>query len=395
MQQDRIDVLFLILDLGLTIENSTVFQAQVVDQVIALKKLGYTTAVLCVVNDRKKFQVTAGDKLEQYEIPVFLLTDQGVLKNIFRFAAALNRIRSTQLLGSIYIRGFWAAFPIVLASPIRRLAYVYDVRGDIIDESKARGRKGYRLFLIHKLEAFALRRAVNVTCVTKKLAAIVQARAGLKTLPEVIPSCIDLTEFSFSPEQRFARRAELGYTDEDIVLVYSGGMAHYQMLAEMLALWRGLLCLKKIKFLLLLNSDPASLERSVGNLDDFGPRMKVMNLPRSDVFKTLTAGDIGFLLREDRPLNATASPVKFAEYLAAGLAVVSSPGVGDLSDRIIKLKLGVLVKPVLTNPDVVGLAAFILEFKKDRRVVRDRILLTAMQNYAWNAHRNTYKKVYG
>ena len=396
MQGDRFAILFLILDIGLTIENSTVFQAQVVDQVIALKKLGYTVAMLCAFRDHDQFQIAAGNKLEEYGIPVHLIPDQGLLKNIFSFAAALKHIRSTQEVGRIYIRGFWAAFPILLAAPKRRSSYVYDVRGDIIDESAARGRAGYRLFLIRMLETFALRRAGYISCVTKRLAGIVQTRARLKTLPEVIPSCIDLSDFSFSIAQRSDRRAELGYTHEDIVFVYSGGMAQYQMIAEMLALWRGIFAFNEhVKFLLIINSDPPSLERSVGSLDDFGNRLKVMNLPRSEVFKMLSAADIGFLLRENRPLNATASPVKFAEYLAAGLAVVSSPGVGDLSDRILNRKLGVLVKPSRESPEVDKVADFILELQKDRAAIRDRALLAAREKYDWLCYHAIFEQFYG
>lgn len=396
MLKGRTDVLFLILDGGLTIENSTVFQAQVVDQVIALRKLGYTVAVLCAFKDRAKFQFAAGNKLKEHQVPVHLVSDLGLLKNIFSFAAALKSLKRTEEIGRIYIRGFWAAFPILLASPMSRSSYVYDVRGDIVDESAARGRAGYRQFLLRMLETFALRRARYVTCVTKRLASIVQSRARLKRLPEVIPSCIDLFDFSFSEEARAARRAELEYTDEDIVLIYSGGMAHYQMIAEMLALWRGVFSLNgHIKFLLMINSDPPSLERSVGSLDDFGSRLKVLNLPRSEVFATLSASDIGCLLREDRALNATASPVKFAEYLAAGLAVVSSPGVGDLSERITNRNLGVLVKPLMVSPEVDKLADFILAFETDRAVFRDRALRAARNRYDWFSYRSIYHRLYG
>jgi glycosyltransferase involved in cell wall biosynthesis len=278
---------------------------------------------------------------------------------------------------------------------MRRISYVYDVRGDTIDESVARGRAPYRLYLIQMLETFALQRARYVTCVSNRLSSIIQSRARLKSLPEVIPSCIDLTDFSFSDEVRAARRSELGFSNEDIVFVYSGGMAAYQMLAEMIVLWRSVLRLNNnIKFLLMINSDPQSLECSLGSLDEFGSRIKILNLPRSKVFETLSAADIGFLLREDRALNATASPVKFAEYLAAGLAVVSSPGVGDISDRIIKRNIGVLVKPLKESPEVATLTKFIDEFNTNRVAFRNRSLLVVRENYGWPAYDNIYHKMY-
>ena len=385
----------MILDVGLMLENSAVFQAQVVDQVVALNKLGFTAAVLCASKDRAKFHAVAGQKLEKHKVTVYLISDNGLIKNIFSFTKELKRLKNKQDIGRIYIRGFWAAFPILLASPLGRLNYVYDVRGDVLDESVGRGGATYRRFLIRMLEAFALRCAHHVTSVTKPLALLVMTRARLKMMPEVIPSCIDLSDFCFNESTRSVRRIELGYTDEDIVLVYSGGLARYQMIEEMLALWRGMLPLNNhIKFLLLINSDPPSLERSVGDLDDFGNRLTILNLPRSEVFSTLSAADIGFLLREDRVLNATASPVKFAEYLAAGLAVVSSPGVGDLSERITERKLGTLLKPLKKSPEVDKLDAFINIFVDERAAFRQRALLAARDKYSWEAHRNTYQELY-
>lgn len=393
--EDRTDVVFLILDVGLMIENSTVFQAQVVDQIIALRKLGYSVSVLCAFEDRTKFQLVAGNKLDDYQVPVVLVVNRGLFRNIFSFVIAIRNLKRSTEIGQIYIRGFWAAFPILLAAPLRRLSYVYDVRGDTIDESAARGRAPYRLFFIRKFETFALRHARFVTCVSKRLASIIQERACLEQLPEVIPSCIDMIDFSYNEDVRASKRSELGYSDKNIVLVYSGGLAQYQMIAEMLALWRGVFPLNNdIEFLLLINSDPPSLERSVGSLDDFGCRLKILNLPRSEVFATLSAGDIGFLLREERTLNATASPVKFAEYLAAGLAVVSSPGVGDLSERIIKRQLGVLVKPSKETPEVKVLSDFIHKLEIDHKSFRDNALSTARDTYSWDAYKDTYQKLY-
>ena len=49
------------------------------------------------------------------------------------------------------------------------------------------------------------------------------------------------------------------------------------------------------------------------------------------------------MLRDYRGLNKAASPVKFPEYLACNLKVVASPGIGDVSDCIIKNDCGILI----------------------------------------------------
>jgi hypothetical protein len=44
--------------------------------------------------------------------------------------------------------------------------------------------------------------------------------------------------------------------------------------------------------------------------------------------------DYGILIREQSVTNQVASPVKFAEYLACGLQVLISEGIGDFTDFV-------------------------------------------------------------
>ena len=130
-------------------------------------------------------------------------------------------------------------------------------------------------------------------------------------------------------------KTKLGISKDETVLLYSGGLSHYQKVPEMLELWLKLNNdFKKIKFILLTNSDPHSLPSDVVGLDQFGSVLQIHNLPRSEVFSVLCVADIAFLLRDDRDLNRVASPVKFAEYIASGLAVIGSPNTGDTSKLI-------------------------------------------------------------
>jgi hypothetical protein len=43
-------------------------------------------------------------------------------------------------------------------------------------------------------------------------------------------------------------------------------------------------------------------------------------------------------------VNEVASPVKFGEYLASGLPVVMSAGIGDYSELVRRKKVGVILK---------------------------------------------------
>ena len=93
MDSHDIDVLFVILDAGLLIENSAVFQAQVTDQLIALKKSKKKVALLCASKNSNTFNSVVGRKLNSFHIPIHLVPDKGLIRNIFLIALALNQIK--------------------------------------------------------------------------------------------------------------------------------------------------------------------------------------------------------------------------------------------------------------------------------------------------------------
>ena len=71
-----------------------------------------------------------------------------------------------------------------------------------------------------------------------------------------------------------------------------------------------------------------------------------------DVIQVLKICDYGLLIREKSITNKVASPVKFAEYLFAGLKIIISPNVGDYSKFVIENNCGYLennIKLPLSN----------------------------------------------
>jgi hypothetical protein len=81
----------------------------------------------------------------------------------------------------------------------------------------------------------------------------------------------------------------------------------------------------------------------IGDLDI--PGISVHSLPAAEVTAALSACDIGLLLREDISTNHNAFPNKFAEYVAAGLFLVTSPGLRDPAEFVVRHRLGVLLDP--------------------------------------------------
>jgi glycosyltransferase involved in cell wall biosynthesis len=388
------DVLAVILDVVLMLENSAVFQSQVADQLLALRSLGYEVGLLAVSRDRNMFERVVGGRLRNAGVQVFLVSDRGFWRNLIQTGVAFRRLRASQRIGVAYVRGVWGPVVIALGSPLRSTRYVYDVRGALADETKATGRARFKQKVYVALERWAIRRAVRVTAVTRALAEVISRVYSIAAV-EVVPCCVDVDAMTVDVASAGLRRAALGYAPTDIVCVYSGGLSHYQQVPAMLALWRRLRDEDGVKFLLLTNEDPHSAPDIVGDLSDFHGRLQHLSLRREQVAETLAAADVGFMLRDTRELNRVASPVKFAEYLAAGLAVVASPGTGDASDLIERRNLGTLVDPGRLEHGEACVRDLLRTLRVERAALRARARDLATEYYDWRAHRNTFRRVYG
>lgn len=386
-----VDVVAVIIDVRQMMENSAVFQSQVGDQLLALCTLGMNVRLLAVAKDRALFENVAGTRLRAAGVGIELVDDRGFLRNLFGCATALRRMRRMANIRFAYVRGLWGPLVLALASG-RRMSYVYDVRGAVGDETSSVGAARIKRAFYDAIENWGIHGAAVVTAVSTPLAELVQSRYGVR-VAAVIPCCIDVAALPPAESLR-AMRSALGFRDEHIVLVYSGGLSHYQQVPAMLGLWKTLLDDLDLRFLLLTNEAPHSAPAAMGSLRTFGERLVHRKLPRHDVFTALASCDIGFMLRDARELNRVASPVKFPEYLAAGLAVVGSPGTGDVSELIVAHDLGALVDPANIPAGTVALRSLIERVRRERVQSAARARALVSVRYDWAAHAATFRTIY-
>jgi len=134
-------------------------------------------------------------------------------------------------------------------------------------------------------------------------------------------------------------RKQLAFTDSDVVLVYSGSSAKWQsfnVLEENIT--KALETNAALKLLMLCK---AGEEKAL--TDKFPGRVIQKWVAEDEVHSYLQAADYGLLIREQSVTNKVSSPVKFAEYLAAGLPVIISENIGDYSAFVTEKKCGMLV----------------------------------------------------
>ena len=75
----------------------------------------------------------------------------------------------------------------------------------------------------------------------------------------------------------------------------------------------------------------------------------IRSVPAQNVPRLLVAADLGLMLRDDSLTNRVASPIKFGEYMAAGVPVIITPRLGDHSESVRRDQLGIEVDLTLND----------------------------------------------
>jgi hypothetical protein len=145
-------------------------------------------------------------------------------------------------------------------------------------------------------------------------------------------------------------REKFGFDPSAIIIVYSGSGAGWQSL-KMLddALLPAFKSEEKLRLLLLVHDVPGDFQL----IKNYPGRVKKAWLKPEEVMSTTSCCDYGWLVREKSDTNRVASPVKFAEYLAAGLHVIISPELGDYPGFVKQHNAGLVWEgntPILFDP---------------------------------------------
>jgi hypothetical protein len=176
------------------------------------------------------------------------------------------------------------------------------------------------------------------------------------------------------------RRAELGFSANELVIAYSGSSAGWQsfsLLAEYLLPLMEKNPLLRILFL--------TKEIPIDFRDKPVCKGRIVQkwLREDEVRLYLGACDFGVILREPSVTNRVASPVKFAEYLSAGLPVIISEGIGDYSSFVKAHHCGVVWERAGGNS---------LPAKPDRSE-KERFNRMAVEYFSKEAFRDQYKRL--
>jgi len=273
-----------------------------------------------------------------------------------------------------------------LAALRRRTRLILDYRGILSEEYVLQGkiaRKGRLHGLLRRLEGWALGRADGILCVSERLRRRCRGwRPHVAKKVVVVPCCYDphLARWDDTTVERL--RIELGLdSTRDFVLVYAGSLSAWNRPDLILAAYHAVRAAHAGTKLLLLTGS-ATEARAI-----FGREAGVIvrSVAHADIQHYLALADLGLLLRDRSPVNRVASPVKFAEYLACGVPVLISPGVGDCPGIVERESVGYVLQYDLP------LGRVVFEIRTQRGMFRTRCLDVAARYFDGDRYLASYK----
>jgi glycosyltransferase involved in cell wall biosynthesis len=176
-----------------------------------------------------------------------------------------------------------------------------------------------------------------------------------------------------------------------VVLVYAGSLAEYHLpdaVARVGALAREH---TDAAHLLWVTPDVDAahrVSRQVGLTPD---GFTCLEADHDEIPGLLNAADFGLLLRRRDPVNRAASPTKAAEYLACGLPLLCSAGIGDTSALVRSESLGVVIEDAADLAELRAGVGRLLVAPTDRKRVGE----VARERLARDRFLSVYRDVYG
>lgn len=237
---------------------------------------------------------------------------------------------------------YCARIGLLLRQQVPGLRLVFDCHGTTPEEERMGGGNPARIAALEEWEHRILAGADLNVFVSEAMQEFYRDRYALPGGNHVVvPCCI--------ADERFASGdspSPLSTPADRPTVVYLGTLAAWQCGEEMIRLFAQLRKLESRLFFLLLvpGSDHAQARKLMAQYHLPESSVLLTELPHHEVAAALPGAHVGVLLRRKHIVNQVSSPTKFGEYLAAGLPVLMTEGIGDFSQLAQARRVGLVLE---------------------------------------------------
>ncbi|HEX7244584.1 MAG TPA: glycosyltransferase [Solirubrobacterales bacterium] len=299
--------------------------------------------------------------------------------DVFAGALTAARLVRRHRLDAIHARNHVPAAMAMLASRLTGCRMIFDLRGLMAEEYADAGnwkRGGAPYRLTQWVQRAALRRADGVVTLTEAVRPhLSETRAG-PDATFVVPCCADVEAIASRADQRELVREEIGIDRDRPVMVYVGKFTGWYLdreMAEFVAAARRLS--PDLLPMILTQADPEPFLRELPRLGIEPQECLVLSTEPGEIGRFLAAADVGISFVKPCFSKISSSPTKIGEYLAAGLPVVSTAGIGDVDALLRDERVGVLIDEL--GESAYESAALAAEALRADPGVRERCLAVA------------------
>lgn len=273
----------------------------------------------------------------------------------------------------IHSRSYVPAVFGLLFQKMLGIKFIFDMRGLLIDESISIGLwkdNSFNVKLMRVLEKYCILNANSIVVVSE------QFRQHILNLPyavdnvlniAVIPTCAERERFEIGKLNK-GEIKERTIFDNKIVFLYSGSLTEWQLANEVVRFFT--YCFKKNPksfFLILTYDEPLKMKTYLINNGISEENFLFIKASFDDVPKYFSFAHIGILLRKQELLNRVSCPIKFGEYLTAGIPVVLTKGIGDTEELLSKYNIGVLISE-LNETEYINASEKVFQLLEDTEV---------------------------
>jgi len=267
----------------------------------------------------------------------------------------------------IYSEGFPGAIIGHLLSLITRKKHVvhtFEPHADAMIEAGVWRSNSWEAKILKYYEKRIATKASLIITATQKMIEVITAW-GTNSQFLRAPSCVDIEKFTFSERSRLSLREHYKIKDDECIIIYLGKLGGMYMEEEIFEFFS--YCqqnsVRKFKFW-ILSIEPAEKIKSLFKAHNIRSEKYLINsVKRDDVYKYLSAADIGFVAVRPKPSRRFCSPIKDGEYWACGLPIIIPKGISDDFHYAEKYNIGA----VIGQPNIEGYKAVLNWIEKNYR----------------------------
>jgi glycosyltransferase involved in cell wall biosynthesis len=293
----------------------------------------------------------------------------------------------------LHARSFNPAFLAIIIKIIFKpsIKVIYDNRGLYIDElifRNALSKGSLKEKIYRTIEMIIINKCDQMVVVSNVFKSYIVEQLGKRNKNIISKTSMipNRTQINFNDSDNVFRQKR---TKDRTICVYSGSSASWQGTDDFYKVFSIILNRIPTTYFKILTYEPELFLNHPPENIKLAERLMVEKVEFCNVKSELINATFGIHLRKSDVVSRVSAPIKFAEYLSAGLPVILREGIGDTEQVIKKYNVGVIIK----KNDYESAISELQELLNDKDVYH-RCLRIADKEFNINISFKQYQEIY-